>query len=89
MIKAKFLFFLLCFSNCISFTPSCKNRTATIENKELSENYVYICRSHTAYVYHSSPNCTGLRKCTHDVIKVTLKGAIDKYSRRACKLCVL
>ena len=89
MIKARLLFFLLCFSNCISFTPSCKNRAVTTKNEDSSENYVYICRSRTAYVYHSSPNCTGLRKCTHEIIKITLKEAGDKYSRRPCKLCVL
>lgn len=52
-----------------------------------TETYVYICKSSTAYVYHSSTECKGLNKCTHPIIKVELKEATQKYRRRACKLC--
>ncbi len=52
-----------------------------------TQTYVYICDSKTAYVYHSTENCPGLRHCTHDIIKVTLREAMNKYNRRACKIC--
>ena len=49
--------------------------------------YVYLCDSETAHVYHSTKDCRGLRNCTHKIIKVTLDDAVNKYNRRACKIC--
>ena len=48
--------------------------------------YVYICTGPKAKVYHITPKCKGLTKCSGDIKKVTLE-EIQK-SRRACKLCV-
>ena len=50
-------------------------------------SYVYICNSSTAYVYHSSESCRGLRRCTHEVVRISLADAVNKYKRRACKIC--
>ena len=49
--------------------------------------YVYICNSEGSVAYHSTTDCKGLNKCTHEVLTVTLDDAVDKYKRRACKLC--
>lgn len=48
---------------------------------------VYICNSSTAVAYHDDRSCRGLNKCTHGILEVTKKEAIDKYGRRACKIC--
>ncbi|MGN6354122.1 MAG: hypothetical protein ACTHLB_12080, partial [Parafilimonas sp.] len=49
--------------------------------------YVYICVSRTAYVYHKTKECRGLSRCTHEIKKITKKEAVDDYGRRACKVC--
>jgi len=54
---------------------------STIETK------VYICYSPSAYVYHSTLKCSGIRNCRHEIYEVTLDEAINKYGSRACKLC--
>jgi hypothetical protein len=51
-----------------------------------SEN-VYICNSGTAIVYHKDLRCRGIKSCTHEIKEVSLKEAVNKYGRRACKIC--
>ena len=48
---------------------------------------VYICDSKGAKVYHSTKNCKGLTNCTHTIKEVAKDDAINKYARRACKIC--
>lgn len=47
---------------------------------------VYVCESSTAYAYHYSKNCTGLRRCSHKIITMKEADAIKK-GRKACKKC--
>ena len=55
--------------------------------KEFSPvNSVYICVSSTAYVYHGSSGCSGLNRCTHEIRKVSVSDAVNKYGRRACRI---
>jgi hypothetical protein len=49
--------------------------------------YVYICNSTTAYAYHSIKDCSGLNRCTHEILKITKDEAVDKYGRKPCKVC--
>ena len=51
-----------------------------------SSTTVYICLSPYAYAYHKNPNCRGLRRCTHTIVKTTEKQAIRK-GYRPCKIC--
>jgi hypothetical protein len=70
---------------CLNSFSSCgQNKDTTIQTKGTT---VYICNSSGAKVYHSSQNCRGLNNCTHGVIAVSQTDAINKYSRRACKIC--
>lgn len=48
---------------------------------------VYVCVSTTAYAYHVDYDCRGLQACTHTIRKVTEDDAINKYGRKACKIC--
>ena len=48
------------------------------------EAYVYLCDSKSAYSYHLDINCRGLKRCTHDIIKVTKAKAINDYRRKLC-----
>jgi len=48
---------------------------------------VYICSSTTSYAYHNSIKCKGLNRCTHKIIKVSLKEAVEKYKKQACRIC--
>lgn len=48
---------------------------------------VYICDSSTSVAYHDSKDCKGLNRCTHEIIHIPKSSAIDKYGKRACKLC--
>lgn len=47
--------------------------------------YVMICKSKSAYAYHTYP-CRGLKRCTHDVSKVT-KSQTIRIGYKACKIC--
>lgn len=48
---------------------------------------VYVCDSSTSVAYHETKECKGLNRCKHDIINITKKDAIDKYGKRACKIC--
>ncbi len=66
-----FCFLVMCL---FSFCSAGKNRDA------------YICTGPTAYAYHKTNNCKGLRRCTGEIKKISIKQA-KKENRKACKLC--
>lgn len=39
------------------------------------KNDVYVCVSKTAHKYHFTKSCRGLRACTHEIVKKSLKEA--------------
>lgn len=47
---------------------------------------VYVCTGPTAYAYHKTKACRGLRRCTGEIKKISLEQA-KKEKRKACKLC--
>ena len=47
---------------------------------------VYVCMSKTSYAYHSSSNCSGLNRCTHEV-KSMSAAAAQELGKRTCKKC--
>lgn len=47
--------------------------------------YVYLCEGPASKVYHASPDCRGLSRCSTKIYKVTLEEAI-KMGRRPCKI---
>lgn len=59
------------------FTVSC----ATAEAATTEE--VYICTGPKAKVYHSTPKCKGLDKCSGTIKKVPKSST----KRRGCKIC--
>jgi len=54
---------------------------------EVRNDSVFICVSSRAYAYHSTLICRGLQRCTHQIIKISLYDAVNKYGYRACKIC--
>ncbi len=52
-----------------------------------TETKVYVCLSGTAYAYHDNKSCRGLRQCTHEIVEVTIKYAVDSLRRRPCGYC--
>jgi hypothetical protein len=52
-----------------------------------SSTNVFICDSAKAVAYHSKKQCSGLGKCTHDILEISENDAIKKYDRRKCKVC--
>lgn len=52
-----------------------------------ADETVYICDSETSIAYHQKKSCSGLNRCTHEIITVTKTKAIDTYRKRACKIC--
>jgi hypothetical protein len=61
-----------------NFTPS----TAPAKTKT---EYVYLCEGPYSKVYHKSPECRGLSRCSTRIYKVTLEEA-QKEGRRPCKI---
>jgi hypothetical protein len=54
-------------------------------NVSFSQDYVLICKGGSAYAYHKY-ECSGLKRCTHAVVKVSRQEAIQ-IGRTACKIC--
>lgn len=48
-----------------------------------SATTVFVCVSPSAEVYHYKEDCRGIKKCTHEVKKVSLDEA-KKMGRRMC-----
>jgi hypothetical protein len=61
-----------------SFTPV---RMAAVKEPV----YVYLCEGPASKVYHASPDCKGLSRCSTKIYKVTLDEAV-KMGRRPCKI---
>ena len=53
-------------------------------SNEVSETYVYICKGPNSTAYHYSPHCRGLRQCSTDVEKLTVKETVEK-GRKLCR----
>jgi hypothetical protein len=51
-----------------------------------NEPKVYICKSGTSYAYHNKI-CPGLRKCTHQILYVTINEAIASGHKKPCGYC--
>ena len=49
--------------------------------------YVYICTGPNSECYHKINTCRGLNKCSTEIKKITKDDAVNKYKRRACKIC--
>ena len=80
------LVFMFSFSLVNSDDASFKsNETGALSNTPAT--IVYICAGGIAYAYHEFRNCFGPNNCTHEIIKITIKEAVDKYSRKPCKRC--
>ena len=78
---------IVLFSICLTSFTSCGQKRGAISKLQTTETKVYLCNSFGAKVYHSSPNCRGLSRCTHGIIEVSLSDAVNKYGRRPCKIC--
>jgi len=71
--NSKWLIAFVCIILCLAF------KTAS--------PMVLICVSPTSYAYHTD-YCQGLNKCTHEVVRVTLNEAINKYGKtKPCGYC--
>jgi hypothetical protein len=51
-----------------------------------TQQKVYICKSSASYAYHAKM-CQGLRKCTHEIVSVTVKEAIESRHKKPCGYC--
>ena len=51
-----------------------------------SETYVYICTGKTAYAYHKTDDCRGLKNCKGEIKTVTLAQA-QQLNRKPCGYC--
>ena len=79
----KKLFVLIAISvSILSFTNNARVNIAAS-----TKDSVYICLGKRAYAYHSTLNCYELKHCKSEIIKVSLYDAVNKYYRRACKIC--
>lgn len=51
-----------------------------------AEPTVYVCTGPTASTYHKTNRCSGLNRCSGDIIPVSLSKA-KQMGRRPCKKC--
>lgn len=52
-----------------------------------SPTYVYVCTGPYADKYHSRPNCSGLNRCSGEVVKITLAEAKKGQWKLPCQKC--
>lgn len=57
--------------------------TSCASAEAASAGYVYECKGPKSKVYHTTPNCKGLNRCSTKVVKVQK----NTTKRRACKIC--
>jgi hypothetical protein len=76
------LFFVLLLA-CSGYPAEVKAKVPLLYRVEAE---VYICDSKTAYAYHSSKDCRGLNRCTHEIKKIKLSEA-KNLKRSPCKIC--
>lgn len=85
------MFYICCWTN-ILFMKLLKNLFLSLSllisvSFISADETVYVCDSSTSVAYHQKKNCSGLNRCTHEIITVTKTKAIDTYGKRACKIC--
>ncbi len=54
---------------------------------ETNETYVYICTGPKSSKYHNTDKCRGLKSCSGEVKKVTLKKAKEMGKDSPCNWC--
>jgi len=84
----KKFFTLVAFIALVTVTTAFVPSAASLSDSHVCKTtYVYVCTGPYGRVYHSSQSCRGLNNCKGDIVKVSLSDAINKYNRRACKIC--
>jgi hypothetical protein len=51
-----------------------------------SASSFFVCDSSGSVAYHINGNCSGLRRCTHEIVKMTAEQA-EKRRKHACHIC--
>lgn len=80
----KTLFTSLVFA--VVFTSGTAGQGSEVYSSQKKEPKVYVCTGPKAYVYHFSASCGGLKKCSDEVIAVSVSKA-QSMGRKACKKC--
>lgn len=78
-IKSVFIAFMLSTTLCDISAPAKK---AVKETTQI----VYVCTGPTASTYHKSNRCSGLNRCSGEIVPVSLSKA-KQMGRRPCKKC--
>jgi len=52
-----------------------------------SQKDVYICMGKTAYAYHKTDDCRGIKNCKDEIKKVTYIYATETLKRKPCGYC--
>jgi len=66
-------------------TPATRHRPAHARTT-YTAGVVYVCMSKGSIAYHSSSDCGGLNRCTHEVKSMSAALA-TQIGKRACKKC--
>lgn len=77
LVSLKILLLIACLLPSALIMTSCMTADAA------SSGYVYECQGPKSEVYHTTPDCKGLNRCSTRIQKVQKKAT----TRRACKIC--
>ena len=72
---------LLAAPTLVAFSTSSRQNV-----KVQAEPTVYVCTGPKATTYHKTNHCSGLNRCSGDIIPVSLSKA-KQMGRRPCKKC--
>jgi hypothetical protein len=84
MIKIKVFVLLGILLLGVPMKTSAQN--TKIKTQIKADTSVFICVSPNAYAFHSSKNCRGIQRCTHE-IKSTSKIDATKLGYKPCRIC--
>lgn len=59
------------------FLTSCESSRKQ-KRREVNPDCVYVCSGHSAKRYHSISDCKGLRKCSGEILEMTVAEADGK-----------
>jgi len=78
-IKSVFIAFMLSTTLCGISAPAKKAVKGTTQ-------IVYVCTGPKASTYHRTVKCSGLNRCSREVVGIDINKA-KSMGRRACKKC--
>lgn len=82
----KLLGSLALFLSLATVSPAFVPLSAATAKANTTETAVYVCVSKSSVAFHSTDECSGLNRCTHEIKAMSTADA-QRMGKRACLKC--